>query len=356
MTQLLVFKERVRTIYQKYGSYIEPFMKFILAFVVFKLINSNLPYDERLGSLMILFGLSAVSAFTPTVIMVFLAGIYTVASVYAVSPFLSIIVLIVLLILYVIFIRVSPKFGYVVLGVPVLYLLNLHYIVPILMGLVATPLAIVPVTCGVIVHYLIMNIQTAALATNSTANVDDILVLYKQVMDGLVSNKAMLLTLVIFAIVLVITYLIRCLAVDHAFELSIVCGGASMILFYLIVDFVLGSTAQILKMIVGTILSCIIVYIIQFFRLTLEYSRVEHVQFEDDHYYYYVKAVPKVKVTMPEKSEKRFTKNHSEEELFEEAAEVSFEEKSEKLRLRTPEEEESFESKEAGNTDFDEEQ
>ena len=40
----------------------------------------------------------------------------------------------------------------------------------------------------------------------------------------------------------------------------------------------------------------------------MDYSRVEKVQFEDDEYYYYVKAVPKLSVTAPEITIKRFSK------------------------------------------------
>lgn len=35
-------------------------------------------------------------------------------------------------------------------------------------------------------------------------------------------------------------------------------------------------------------------FLIEFLCFNLDYSRTEKVQFEDDEYYYYVKAVPKV--------------------------------------------------------------
>ena len=54
-----------------------------------------------------------------------------------------------------------------------------------------------------------------------------------------------------------------------------------------------------MTMILGSTISIALIYIIHFFRLTLDYSGVEHAQFEDDVYYYYVKAVPKVTVTVP---------------------------------------------------------
>ena len=306
MTQLLVLKERIRNFYQKYELYIEPILKFLVAFVVFTLINKNLGYDVRLAKIPIVFAISLLCAFTPSTILVLLAAVFTIGHVYAINPYLAIITVLVFLIIYVLFARFTPKQGYVILAIPVLYLLNLQYAVPILLGLIATPLSIVPVSCGVIVYYFLMDIKNAAIVSNASVNVDDILLLYKDVMDTLINNKVMFLTLFIFAIVLLITYLVRNLQIDHSFETSIFAGGAATILFYLIGDFIIDSQNLIFKMIIGTVLSCILVFIVQFFRLTLEYSRIEKVQFEDDQYYYYVKAIPKVKVTTPEKSVKRF--------------------------------------------------
>ena len=42
----------------------------------------------------------------------------------------------------------------------------------------------------------------------------------------------------------------------------------------------------------------------------MDYSRTEVVQFEDDEYYYYVKAVPKNVLATPEKKVKRINKQH----------------------------------------------
>ena len=49
----------------------------------------------------------------------------------------------------------------------------------------------------------------------------------------------------------------------------------------------------------------IVCKIIEFFRFCLDYSRTEKVQFEDDEYYYYVKAVPKMTVSAPTNTVKK---------------------------------------------------
>jgi hypothetical protein len=47
-------------------------------------------------------------------------------------------------------------------------------------------------------------------------------------------------------------------------------------------------------------------FILQFIFMNLDYARTERVQFEDDDYYYYVKAVPKKMVAFKEKKVKHF--------------------------------------------------
>ncbi len=304
MTQLLVIKERLREIYQKYQAFIEPTIKFIVALVVLLLINGKLGYQPQLNKLIIVIAVSLLCAFTPGYIVVLVAAVFALGHIYAISIFLCVLAAVIMLILYVLFVRFTPKLGYVVLLVPVLYLLNLQYVVPILLGIIATPLAIIPVSCGVIIYYFFQDINAVAAIGNTTTNADDILLLYKNVMDGILQNKLLMLTLFTFAAVLLVTYLIRNLQINHAFETAILSGAIVTILVYVVGDLVLDAKNLIFKMIWGTILSGCIVYIIQFFKLTLDYSRVEKVQFEDDQYYYYVKAIPKVKVTTPEVSVK----------------------------------------------------
>jgi hypothetical protein len=309
MMPLLVFRERVKNIYHRYDIYIKPVIKFIFAFIAFQMINREIGYDTRLESLPVILGLSLLSAITPSAVMVLLATGVAILHVYVASPILSIIIVVLLLIIYFLFARFTPHLGYVLLAVPILYFLKVPYLMPILLGIVSTPIAIIPMACGVVVYYIIRVIQTAVTMQVNTT-VDDILQLYTYVMDSIIDNKQMILSIVIFALILIVVYYVRKLKFDYAFEISIAAGALASILGFLISDFLFGQSDKILSMILGTLASAAIVYIIQFFKLTLDYSGVENVQFEDDVYYYYVKAVPKVTVTTPQMKVKHInTKN-----------------------------------------------
>ena len=301
MMSLLVLKERLITIYQKVEVYAKPIIRFIMALVVFMVFNSSYGYDSRFKSLQVVLLLSALCAFLPISIMIIIAAIISFFHFYFVSKILSILVVIVFLILYLLFARFTPKQGYVLVLMPICFMLNIPYVLPILLGVIATPLSIVPVSCGVILYFFIAIVKQAAQIT-VTLSVEDALQVYTYVIDSLKTNKEMMLTIAIFAIVILVTYIIRTRKIDHAFDIAIATGVVVNILVFLIGDLRLDIEDKILSLVIVSLISGVLVYIIQFFRLTLDYTAVEYVQFQDDDYYYYVKAVPKMKITVPQKN------------------------------------------------------
>lgn len=305
MLPLLELRERVKNFYQRHDTYLLPLIKFIFALIVFQIINKEIGYDGRFKSLPIVLGISLLSAFTPSAVMVLMAAVISVLHVYFISPILSIIIIMIILILYFLFVRYTPKLGYVLLAVPILFQLKTPYIIPILLGLVSTPVAMVPTSCGVIIYFLFQIIKTA-VTMQINISVEDILQLYTYVIDNLINNRQMIMTIVIFSLIIMVTYFIRKMSFDYAFEISILAGGLTSILGFLISYLVLNRSDQILSMILGTIVSTGLVFIIHFFRLTLDYSGVEHARFEDDVYYYYVKAVPKATVTVSQINVKHY--------------------------------------------------
>ncbi|SFR57238.1 hypothetical protein [Anaeromicropila populeti] len=304
MTNLLEFKERLNQIYQRGGIYIKPVMRFLLSFIVFSVINGNIGYDTRLSSTPVVLLLSLLGAFTSSSVFVLLAGVVSVLHIYSESVILAVILVGMLFIIYFLLLRFTPQMGYAVLAVPVLYLLNIPFAIPIYLGLTSGPIAIIPLSCGVIIYYLFKVIKTAVM-TNGAGAMADVLGLYKYVVDNLLNNKEMVLALVVFAVILLLTYFIRNLSINYAFYIAIIAAAVVNVLALLMGELALGITNQIGTIILGSLGSGIIVFIIQFFRLTLDFSTVEYTQFEDDDYYYYVKAVPKVKIAVSKKDVKR---------------------------------------------------
>lgn len=132
--------------------------------------------------------------------------------------------------------------------------------------------------------------------------------------NQLLGNKEMYLVLATFIVILLVVYVVRRLSIDHAWTVASL-AGILIGLTVLTSGFVmLGIKGRIVWIIVGGVISTVIALIQQFLFFNLDYSRTERVQFEDDEYYYYVKAVPKIYVTTKEKRVKRIAAKDEEKE------------------------------------------
>ena len=89
--------------------------------------------------------------------------------------------------------------------------------------------------------------------------------------ESLLKNRQMLVLIIAVAVTIIVVYIIRRQKIDHS-------------------DF------NIVLIIIGTILGVAAAYICNIVFFALDYKRTEYVQYEDDEYYYYVKAVPKINV------------------------------------------------------------
>jgi hypothetical protein len=103
----------------------------------------------------------------------------------------------------------------------------------------------------------------------------------------------------VLGVVIILVYIIRRLSVDYSWIVAVCAGGVMQIVLFLMGNIMLedmGIVCSIVSVIVGGIISLALAWFLQFFLHSVDYTRTEKVQFEDDDYYYYVKAVPKVKL------------------------------------------------------------
>ena len=314
---ILELRAQVLRFLQKYQLFVEPVIKFIIAFAVFRSINNAIGHQELLMSFPAELLLSLLGTFTPAVLLVLVAAVVSLAHVYVASPLLAILVAVFMTILYCFIARFSGKYGYVVLAVPILFLLKIPYVVPLILGLIATPMAVIPTACGVIIYRMFVVINDFALA-DETMGIEDILEMYIDVIDRLVADKQMIITIAVFFVMIMVMYLMRKLAIEYVFEITVAVGAIVCILGFLVADMVLQTELNIISMVFGTVGAMLIALVFQFFRLALDYTAVERVQFEDDDYFYYVKAVPKINLAVPERSVKKISEKEEATVIYEE--------------------------------------
>ena len=314
LTKLLEFRGMARSFFQKYQLIIEPLFRFVISYLAFHTINTALAYNETVANPVIELGMAAVGAFLPPVVLILLCALLAILQVYSASPILAALVVVIFAVLYCFIARFSGKYGYAVVAVPILFVFKMPYLIPLLLGMIATPMAIFPTASGVIVYFVFKVIQEAAVRQDITS-LDATLALYIDVVNSLFKHKEMFVTVAIFAVVILVMWMVRKLRFEFVFEITIVLGAIINILGFLLANLQLDINVGTGSMILGTIGSMLIVFVAQFFRVVLDYTSVEHVQFEDDDYYYYVKAVPKIDVSMLQKNVTTFSEIEEQEGL-----------------------------------------
>lgn len=315
MTSLLEFKQYVKKYYSKYEVYITYIWKFLLALVSILMINSKLGYMHALTNTAIVMMASLLCAILPPNFIVLVSALFIVGHLYHLSVECALIAVVILLLMFLMYFRFSPRDTLAVLLTPIFFFLHIPYAMPLAMGLLGTPASAVSVSFGLVVAYMINYFSSNAASFgggDGGTGVEEAATEFKSILTGVLGDKSMIVMIVAFAVSLVLVYMIRRSSANNAWKIAIATGSVSLIIFILIGDLVGGTNISIFGVILGTLVSALLMLVVEFFAFNMDYTRTEKVQFEDDEYYYYVKAVPKVTVSTPERKVKKInrTGNH----------------------------------------------
>lgn len=304
MTGLLEFREKIKLIYSKNEVFILPVIKFLLAFLALSVVNGQMGYMTKLDNMAIVLIVALFCSFMPIGFIALFAALFSLLHMYALGMEAALVGLVVFLLLFMLFLRFTPKESLVVVLTAVLCSVKVPYVMPIAMGLIGTPASAVSVGCGVVVYYLIQTVILNAPNLN-TMEAEETTAKIRLLIDGILGNKEMIVMIIAFAITVVVVYLIRRMSIDYSWTIAIIAGAMANLVFLLIGDLIYDTNMSIISAIIGAVVAILVGKVIEFFRFCVDYSRTEKVQFEDDEYYYYVKAVPKMTVAAPTKTVKK---------------------------------------------------
>ena len=311
MTALLEFKQRVKYFFGEAEAYIMPLIKFATAFLLFRWLNINMGYMPQLGSTQLIAVLSVICAILPAHFTAFIGCIMIIMHGYALGIEVAGFLAVVMLLMVIFFLRYSSGTGIVLLLTPLSLSFGFPVMLPIGAGLLTNATAAIPAGCGVVLYYLIRYIsaQASALSNPDIEMVEKL----KMMSDGIIVNWGMWITVIAFVLVILLVNLIRTRSFDYSWRVAIFVGGLAYVLVMMTGSFYLSATVDVSYLIVSTVIAVIVVLVIDFFVFGGDYSRTERLQYEDDEYYYYVKAVPKASVSTSVRKVKRINKDPDEE-------------------------------------------
>lgn len=302
MEKVLLIRQKLREFYAKWGVYIDVLLKFGFTLLTLFIINDKFGYQPLLTKWNVVLIIALVSSlFSWAGITCVIIGFLAV-HLYALSLEAAILLGALAFIAAVLHYLFLPGFAVVIAMIPLAYYFRIPYVIPVIVGLVGRPTSFIPVGIGTFGYYLLLGLEkNAPLLSEGSTQIMDIIERFTQLLVLIFDNRLMWISVLAVCLTTLAVYAVRRLSVDYgpyiAALVGIVVNAAVFVIFGLSFEVTVSYSDLFLE--IG--LSLIPVVLISFLILAVDYSRTEFLQYEDDDYLYYVKAVPKVKLTARER-------------------------------------------------------
>ena len=293
LSSLLELRHRIRVFYIRFEQPVKYVMRFLLALCCIAMINSRLGYWQIFASFVVTILVSFICAVVPLGFTALICAVLILAHLYKYSLESCAIAMILFLCVYLMYYRFSPHDALVILLTPLLFAFHIPTVMPFITGLLFLPVSLISMAFGVVIYFF-LHALAAGSVTGGAFAAEEAVGKVQSILQAMIGDRTLLIYVIAFVVAGGAIYFLRRRSIDRAWPIAIGVGAFLNLLILLVGDLTFDADVGILGAIFGVVLGVIVSFVILFFTFHLDYSRVEHAQFEDEDYYYYVKAVPKI--------------------------------------------------------------
>ena len=291
---ILKLRKDLHELYKKHNRIATLLVKGIGALVLFLSLNSLYNSTDKM-MLGIAVGLAVVCMVLPAKYIYAASALITAIHLWQISWDLAVVFAVIVFISWVFVCRVLPDAGLIIAATPFLFVIKIPFLMPLLVGMFSNVFGIAAMVFGVVFYFLgVYSSNISALLSSPAA--EDYILAMQAIMAAFGADKELLLILVACVIAAVVTYILCHQSFDYSWYIGCVSGGIAGLVTYFAGSIIFEVAISHMVFIWTIPLAMCIACLFQFLRCIIDYSGVEYVEFEDDDYYYYVKAVPKVNV------------------------------------------------------------
>ena len=292
MTMLRELRNKLTVFYGTHAQLILIIFKIGLALMTFLGLRAAIGNGSIFSNIFLVLILSLLCGILPLQGLPILAAVYMAGCSFMMGYDAGAVTTLVLLVLALLFLRFAPDASILLVLVPAALWIGMPAAVPVCAALKKKPSALTALGSGVVVYYLLRTLHDFPV-TYADTTASDLTTRLQGLTGGVFGQTEMVINLIALIAVFVLTYAIRCLAVEKAWLIAVLAGSVFYAVVLLAGTFFGGMILPLLVLLLGTAASIIIGLVFVLIFYDLDYRSTENLRFEDDDYYYYVKAVPK---------------------------------------------------------------
>ncbi len=275
----------------------------LVAFVGLMCIRTNFGHNKQLSHIWVMLIISIVCAFFPIQGVAIVLAAVLLVDLMALSADVAIVTLGLIVAGYLVCLYFRSKNTYNMATVPVCYTFHSPYVIALGAGLMSNINELTSVICGSVLAFYLQVIKD-----NTTAIVDDTseVSVTSLIQEQMFTNKMFWFFIVAMVAMFMVVYMLRQVSINMSWIIANIAGVVVEFIIMLAGYLLTSQKGEIPGLIIGNIIVFAVGMILNYFILDLDYSRIEKVQFEDDDYFYYVTAVPKIRIAEEDKEVKKF--------------------------------------------------
>lgn len=283
---------RLLKVYAQHSFVIDAAVRLLLTAAICAFIREACPFLPVLCSIPLLVIISVIAAFLPTQIIPLIGCGLITGQAFGLDLLAGAVSLVLCMILYLLFIRFVPEDSVAAVLTPFAMFFGFDPLVAICCGLRRTTSCIFAVCPGAVLYAFIKMLGREA-GTLQGMDPKDYVGKLNLIVTGTFTNE-LAITVLGLAGCLILVCALRKMSANYAPYIAAVMGGVVYLLFLLLGQYVLGIELNLLLALITTGASVAVAELLLLVVLPLDYKKSEYLQFEDDDYYYYVKAIPKL--------------------------------------------------------------
>ena len=304
MTFFIQLREKIRHYLVRREAGVLRGWYFVISFAALAVMNEAFGYQRALNHWWVSALIALICCVLPlqgaAVILLFVLLLHLMA----LSADLAVTALLIVLICYGVCGYFHSKSTYHLVSIPILHQLQMPYVIPMGAALLRDTNEIAVVVCGSFLSYFLKTVRdNASIFRDPTSEMSALELMQNQMLN----NNLFYFYLAAMVGMFLVVYYIRSRNMEHAWLIGTLAGCLAEFTIMLTGYLFTGNYDSVPALIMGNILTFAAGCIVNYLFLDLDYSRTEQVQFEDDEYYYYVTAVPKIHIAVEEKEIKTIT-------------------------------------------------
>lgn len=289
MEALYGIRRALKEAYRTNASMMSIAYRCTMIFIALLTINNMVGMVTVLKNPVTTFVISLLLGMLPLVFATAIVAVIAIVHIFKISMLVGIVCAIVFSLLGILSLRLAPGNNNIGMGSFIFAGFGGTFAAPVALSMTSNSMAVIPMVSGLLSYRVLEIIKQSKAELLELTLTEGVVEFLQNLMD----DKILILTVILSSISYLTATVFKILPIVESWKIGLIVAALINVVGGFLGEVLLGTKIGITTILLYSIAGIVIGLIIEVFVHNVEYRSTEVLNFEDDEYFYYVKAVPK---------------------------------------------------------------